>query len=254
MENKRIPLSLWGTYIIKIKLLTSNITHMSNIFKSSIGRKLIMSISGLFLVVFLLVHLTINMFIVLDSSGDLYNAGVHFMTTNPLIKIMEPVLAIGFIVHIIYASILTIQNQKATPVKYAVTQKTKTTSWASKNMYILGFFVLVFIAIHMLNFFVKMKITETAPLTADGGHDGYKLVTELFTQHGVLSYGYCALYLAAAVLLGLHIRHGFWSAFQTIGFNNEIWKKRLFNAATFFAWFIGIGYSILPLYMTLLIK
>lgn len=227
---------------------------MSNFLSTSIGKKLIMSISGLFLVVFLLVHLTINMFILIDSSGELYNAGVHFMGTNPLIKIMEPVLAIGFIIHIVYASVLTIQNQKATPVKYAVTQKTKTTSWASRNMYILGFFVLVFIAIHMVQFFVKMKITGTAPLTEDGGHDGYKLVTELFTRHGILSYAYCALYLLAAILLGLHIRHGFWSAFQTIGFNNEIWKKRLFSLATIFAWFIGIGYSVLPIYMTLFIK
>lgn len=227
---------------------------MSNFLSSSIGKKLIMSISGLFLVVFLLVHLTINLFIVFDSSGELYNAGVHFMTTNPLIKVMEPVLALGFIVHIIYATRLTLQNQKATPTKYAVTQKTKATSWASKNMYILGFLVLVFIALHMIHFFVKMKITHEAPLTADGGHDGYKLVTDLFSAHGVLSYAYCALYVAAAVLLGLHIRHGFWSAFQTIGFNNETWKKRLFCAATIFAWLIAIGYSILPLYMTLLIK
>lgn len=223
---------------------------MSSFLSSSIGKKLIMSVSGLFLVVFLLVHLAINMLIVIDSSGELYNEGVHFMGTNPLIKIMEPVLALGFIIHIVYATILTLQNQKATPVGYAVTQKTKATSWASKNMYILGGLVLVFIIIHMMNFFVKMKITHTAPLTAEGGHDGYRLVTELFMAQGTLSYLYCAIYILAAALLGLHIRHGFWSAFQTIGFNNEIWKKRLFCAATIFAWVIGIGYSILPLYMT----
>ncbi len=227
---------------------------MSNFLSSSIGKKLIMSLSGLFLVVFLLVHLSINLFIVFDPSGELYNAGVHFMGTNPLIKVMEPVLALGFIIHIVYATILTLQNQKATPTKYAVTQKTQATSWASKNMYILGAFVLTFIAIHMVNFFVKMKITHTCPELADGGHDGYLLVTQLFTAYGVESYLYCALYVAAAVLLGLHIRHGFWSAFQTIGFNNQIWKGRLFFLATVFAWVVGIGYSILPLYMTFFLK
>lgn len=227
---------------------------MSNFLNSSIGKKLIMSVSGLFLVVFLLVHLGINMLIVFDSSGELYNAGVHFMGTNPLIKVMEPVLALGFIIHIIYGTILTLQNRKATPVKYAVTQKTKTTSWASKNMFILGCWLIAFIAVHMANFFVKMKITHTSPLTEDGGHDGYRLVTELFTAQGTMSYVYCAIYVAAAVFLGLHIRHGFWSAFQTIGWNNEIWKKRMFCVATIFAWFIGIGYSILPLYMTLFLK
>lgn len=213
-----------------------------------------MSVSGLFLVVFLIVHLSINMLIVFDKTGDLYNAAVEFMGTNPLIKIMEPVLAIGFIVHIIYGTLLTAQNRKATPIKYAVTQKTKTTSWASKNMFILGFLILVFLVIHIINFFVKLKITDTAPLTADGGHDGYKLVTELFTNQGVLSYLYCGIYVLAAVLLALHIRHGFWSAFQTIGWNNEIWKKRMFFLATAFAWFLGVGYSILPLYMTFFIK
>ncbi|MBS9768331.1 MAG: succinate dehydrogenase cytochrome b subunit [Flavobacteriaceae bacterium] len=226
---------------------------MNNFLSSSIGKKLIMSVSGLFLVVFLLVHLTINLFIVIDSTGELYNAGVHFMGTNPLIKIMEPILALGFIIHIVYATILTLQNQKATPTKYAVTQKTKATTWASKNMYILGALVLAFIALHMANFFVKMKITHTCPELADGGHDGYRLVTELFANQGVLSYIYCAIYVLAAILLGMHIRHGFWSAFQTIGFNNEIWKKRLFFLATVFAWVIGIGYSILPIYMTLFI-
>lgn len=227
---------------------------MSNFLSSSIGKKLIMSISGLFLVVFLLVHLSINMLILFDSTGELYNEGVHFMGTNPLIKIMEPVLALGFIIHIVYATILTIKNRQATPVKYAVSQKTPATSWASKNMYILGFGILIFIALHMLHFFVKMKITHEAPLTETGGHDGYKLVTELFTKQGILSYAYCALYVAAAVALAMHIRHGFWSAFQTIGFNNEIWKKRLFNLATAFAWIMGIGYSLLPIYMTLFIK
>ncbi|PVX52272.1 succinate dehydrogenase subunit C [Balneicella halophila] len=224
---------------------------MSNFLSSSIGKKLIMSLSGLFLVVFLLVHLSINLLILFDSTGGLYNEAVHFMGTNPLIKVMEPVLAIGFIVHIVYATILTLQNQKATPTKYNVTQKTKTFSWASKNMYILGFAVLAFLVLHIIQFYVKMKITDTAPIVeATGGHDGYKLVTDLFTQHGTLSYVYCAVYVLAGILLGLHIRHGFWSAFQTIGWNNYTWKSRLFTLATIFAWVIAIGYSILPLYMT----
>lgn len=213
-----------------------------------------MSISGLFLVVFLLVHLTINLFIIIDTSGELYNAGVHFMTTNPLIQIVEPILFLGMIVHIIYATIITLQNQRATPVNYAVTQKTKATSWASKNMYILGFLVLAFIALHLVHFYVKMKITKTAPLTADGGHDGFKLVVDLFTTQGMWSYAYCALYVVSSILLGLHVRHGFWSGFQTIGFNNEIWKKRLYNISTIYAWIIAIGFSVIPLYIVLFIK
>ena len=77
-----------------------------------------MSLSGLFLITFLCVHLALNLLLIFDNSGELFNQGAHFMATNPLIKVVEPVLAIGFIIHIIWASVLTLQNQKARPVKY----------------------------------------------------------------------------------------------------------------------------------------
>ena len=92
---------------------------MSNFLSSSIGKKVIMSLSGLFLIAFLCVHLTLNLFLIFDNSGELFNHGANFMATNPVIKIVEPILAIGFIIHIIWASILTLQNQKARPIKYA---------------------------------------------------------------------------------------------------------------------------------------
>ena len=91
---------------------------MSNFLTSSIGKKVIMSLSGLFLISFLCVHLALNLLLIFDNSGALFNQGAHFMATNPIIKIIEPILAIGFIIHIIWASVLTLQNQKARPVKY----------------------------------------------------------------------------------------------------------------------------------------
>ena len=93
---------------------------MSNFLTSSIGKKVIMSLSGLFLISFLCVHLALNLLLIFDNSGALFNQGAHFMATNPIIKIIEPILAIGFIIHIIWASVLTLQNQKARPVKYAL--------------------------------------------------------------------------------------------------------------------------------------
>ena len=149
---------------------------------SSITKKLIMSISGLFLIVFLLLHMTINLFSVIDSINGTYGAadglfakGCEFMAL-PIVTIMVPVLAAGFIVHIVYALILSYGNYKARGTeRYAIANKTKA-EWASKNMLLLGVVV---------------------------------------------------LYIVWFVALGLHLCHGFWSAFQTIGLSNKVWEKRL---------------------------
>ncbi|MEG0795610.1 MAG: succinate dehydrogenase cytochrome b subunit [Odoribacter sp.] len=223
---------------------------MSNFLTSSIGKKVIMSLSGLFLISFLCVHLALNLLLVFDNSGALFNEGAHFMATNPLIKIVEPILALGFIIHIIWASILTLQNQKARPVGYAKSSQSGNATWASRNMFILGGMVLIFLAIHLYNFWWNIKFPSLGtPLatTIVGGtemEDTYSLVAGLF-QSSIL---YCLLYILGAIFVGLHITHGFWSAFQTIGFSNDIWRKRLECAAYFFAIVFAVGFSIIPLY------
>ena len=133
---------------------------MSGLFCSSIGRKLLMSLSGLFLITFLLVHLSINALLLVPDGGRLFNAGAHFMATNPAIKIMEPILGLGFLVHIIYGVILTIQNRKARGNdRYDSGNNTHSVSWASQNMLVLGITVFAFLVVHLANFWVKMKIT-----------------------------------------------------------------------------------------------
>jgi len=203
-----------------------------------------MSLSGLFLIIFLLLHLAINSFLLFDNSGNLYNDAMHFMGTNPFIKIMEPILAIGFIVHIIYGSILTLKNQSSRPVKYT-TRKSQEHSFAANNMWILGALVFVFLIIHIMDFFYKMKIENTEFLRE--GHNAYLLVTTKFNGGEIMHYVFILFYVLAAILLGFHIRHGMWSAFQTIGMNNEIWKRRLQNLAVFFAYFFAIGYACIPI-------
>ena len=222
---------------------------MSNLLTSSIGKKLIMSLSGLFLITFLLVHLTVNLMLVFDDSGILFNKAAHFMGSNPVIELMEPVLALGFIIHIIYASYLTLQNQMARPKGYARSEQGSNASWASRNMYILGGLVLVFLVLHLYNFFWKIKYAGDpllAPVVIDGveTENAYALVSTLFRESVLFD----VLYIAGAILLGLHLTHGFWSAFQTIGWNNDIWRNRLKAVAYFFAFVFGIGFSIIPLY------
>ena len=196
---------------------------MANIFTSSIGKKLIMSISGLFLIIFLLLHLTINSFSIIDScTGNfgapdgLFAMGCEFMSL-PIVTIMVPVLAFGFIIHIIYAIILTLHNlnTRGGYFRYKVASKAKADSWASQNMIVLGIIVLGFLAFHLTHFWADMQLKE--------------FMGELY----IIWFG----------ALWFHLTHGFWSAFQTIGWNNKIWLKRLKVIAYIFATLIFLGFT-----------
>ncbi len=223
---------------------------MSGFFKSSVGQKFLMSITGLFLIVFLLVHFTANFFLFFGS--DAFNTVSHFMETNPIIQIMQPILAIGFLVHIIYSIILTIQNLKARPQKYVKFEQGHSSTWASRNMFILGSLIGIFLIMHIMNFFWKMKVSGSdlyTEVNVDGVmmHNSYALVTGLFTD---ASFGlvYSIAYILGAIFLGLHLSHAFWSAFQTIGWSNQVWRKRLEWIGNAYAIIIGVGFSIIPLY------
>ncbi|WP_319482813.1 succinate dehydrogenase cytochrome b subunit [uncultured Draconibacterium sp.] len=225
---------------------------MSRFLTASIGRKFVMSLSGLFLVVFIAVHLGLNLLLIFDNSGDLFNQGAHFMATNPLIKIMEPILGLGFIIHIVWSFFLEYQNWKARPVKYAKKNMSGASSWASRNMLVLGGLVLVFLIIHIINFFVKMKFTGDpllAEVTINGEHmhNAYALVSTAFINSTVLG----VFYILGGALLGFHLSHGFWSAFQTLGLNNKHWLNRWKVIGTIYAILIAVGYAVIPLYFML---
>ena len=201
-----------------------------------------MSISGLFLIVFLLLHMTINFFSVIDSftgkygaADGLFQAGCDFMAL-PFITIMVPVLAAGFLVHIVYAFILSYGNYKARGTqRYAVANKTKAESWAAKNMLVLGVIVLGIVAFHLTHFWADMQLAEW-----QGHHaaNPYDLLNATFGSWWML-----AIYLVWFAALGLHLCHGFWSAFQSIGLSNKIWEKRLMVIGYVFAAIIVLGFA-----------
>ncbi len=210
---------------------------------SSITKKLIMSVSGLFLIVFLLLHMTINLFSVIDTikgtygaADGLFQAGCDFMAL-PIVTIMVPVLALGFIVHIIYAGILTAGNIKARGGlnRYAGGSKGKAESWASKNMLVLGIVVLGFIAFHLNHFWAEMQLNE---FMGEHAENPYKLLEATF-QNGWMVVAYVIWFAA----LGYHLTHGFWSAFQTIGMSNQIWEKRLYCIGKILVGIIVLGFS-----------
>ncbi|MCU4174529.1 succinate dehydrogenase cytochrome b subunit [Carboxylicivirga sp. N1Y90] len=218
---------------------------MGTFFGSSIGKKFVMSISGLFLVVFLIVHLAINLLLLVPDGGETFNAAANFMAL-PAIKFgLQPVLALGFIVHIIYAAIITLQNNKARgSAKYASGNKTKDVMWASKNMFVLGATVFAFLAVHIYQFFVPLQITHSAPELASGGHDTYTLVANALTCIPTVVF-----YVIGSLGLALHLTHGFWSAFQTVGASNNIWRKRWTVIGTVFAWVVGLAFSAIAIAM-----
>src|SRR3989339_311278 len=220
---------------------------MSNFVSSSIGKKFFMSITGFFLMMFLLVHLSINLLLIFDDSGELFNMGAHFMGTNPLIRIVEPILAIGFILHMAYAVYLTWQNMKARPVDYKQVNQKEASTWASRNMFVLGLLITSFLVLHIMNFYWRLKIEKSVGLVVVSGaemHDAYTLVAGLFKS----SLAYDLVYIFGAIVLGIHLTHGFWSAFQTMGWSGNLWRKRIEFVGNVFAIIIAIGFSIIPLY------
>lgn len=185
-----------------------------------------MSISGLFLIIFMLLHTTINFFSVLDAFRGTWGAedgwfqlGCDFMAL-PVVNVMVPVLAAGFLIHIIYALILSIGNYKARGgvKRYEVNSRAKADSFASQNMIWLGIIVLGFIAFHLTHFWADMQLQE---FTGGEAENPYMLLERTFGQWWVV-----ALYIIWFIALYMHIGHGFWSALQTIGWNNMIWLNR----------------------------
>lgn len=214
---------------------------MGNLFISTIGRKLIMSISGLFLILFLLFHMCMNMAAVF--SMEAYNMICEFLGANWYALAATAVLAAGVLVHVVYAFILTLQNRAARGnIRYAVTGMPKEVQWASRNMLVLGIIVLCGLLLHLYNFWYNMQFAEII-----GNHnlgqfapaDGSAYIADLFS-----SPVYCIIYLVWFAALWFHLTHGFWSALQTIGWNNTVWMKRWKCVSNILATIIFLGFAI----------
>lgn len=210
---------------------------MSGLFNSSIGKKLIMSITGLCLVLFLLFHMSMNL--VAAFSGDAYNKVCEFLGTNWYALAGTAVLALGFLFHIIYAFILTLQNRKARGnVRYAYSVRPKMVEWASQNMLVLGIIVLLGIGLHLSQFWYKMMFAELVGMEGQfGATDGTAWIAFYFGQPIV-----AILYVVWLVALWFHLTHGFWSALQTLGWNNLVWMSRIKTLSSIFATIICVGF------------
>ena len=204
---------------------------------SSIVRKLIMALSGLFLIIFLVTHLVINL-LTLFPSKDLFNDAAHFMATNPVIYAMQYVLALGFIIHIGMGIKLTIQNKMARSKNYAYNQMSKNTDISSRSMIISGGLVLVFLVLHLRDYFYQMKFVGLPEGTTD-----YDLVVNLFTNPY-----YTGVYVASFIVLGFHLNHGFKSAFQSVGANHKKYNPMIKAASVGYSITIALGFSTVAIF------
>lgn len=215
---------------------------MSWLLKSSIGRKFIMAISGLCMVLFLLFHMCMNLVSVI--SMDTYQWICEMLGINWYALVATLGLTALFLVHILFAIWLTLQNKTARGnSKYAVTNSSDA-AWSSKNMFVLGVFLLAFLLVHLYDFWYKMQFSELLELSGavHGSEVGY-LMNDLFASPVRL-----VIYLVGLVALWLHLSHGVWSMFQTVGFNGRIWSPRLKCAGYIVGTIICVGFAIVPIF------
>jgi succinate dehydrogenase / fumarate reductase cytochrome b subunit len=217
------------------------------VFTSSIGKKIVMSLTGIFLVLFLIVHVGINACIFADlfdplDDGAMFNKAAHFMGSTVLIRIMEVGLFAGIFLHIVQGLMLEASNRSKRKQGYAVPLGEKGSPWYSRAMGLLGTLILLFLILHLAHFWVKARITGVEPTIIDGKdmHDMFTLMKITFSQAWVV-----IVYVLGCISLAYHLLHGFQSAFRTLGLGNNRWMTIVQN--------IGIGYSILvPLLFALM--
>ncbi|MDD4608670.1 MAG: succinate dehydrogenase/fumarate reductase cytochrome b subunit [Bacteroidaceae bacterium] len=212
---------------------------------SSIGRKVVMSVTGLALVLFLTFHMSMNL--VALFSADAYDMICEFLGANWYALVATVGLAALTVIHIVYAIWLTLLNRKARGTeRYAVQGKAEEVSWASQNMLVLGSIVVLGIALHLFNFWYNMQYAEIAELTnvtvagtAVGPTEGAKLIELTFA-----SPVYTVLYLVWLTALWFHLTHGFWSALHTLGWNNKLWLKRWQVVGNAYTTLVILGFAV----------
>lgn len=215
-------------------------------FGSSIGKKLLMSLTGIFLILFLVVHLAGNLQLLKDDGGMSFNIYAKLMTTNPVIKLIAYGNYFFILLHAVVGIMLALYNRSAKGQKYAVSNHNNTT-WASRNMALLGTLILAFILIHMGDFWLKMKLGQLPMVTYPGVEgeikDLYFRVAEAFKEPILV-----AAYVIGMMVLAFHLWHGFQSAFQTLGLNHKKYTPAIKAIGKAYAILIPLGFAIIPIY------
>jgi succinate dehydrogenase / fumarate reductase cytochrome b subunit len=213
-------------------------------FTSSVGKKLIMGFTGIFLILFLVVHAGLNACIWAMDGGVMFNRAAHFMGDNVVPRILEVGLFFFIFLHIIQGYMLTVQNRSKRAVGYAVSYA-KGSKWYSRSMAVLGTILLMFFIIHWKHFWVPSRITGVEEMTLPNGvqvHNLYAIMQETFQNIWVVVF-----YTISCISLGYHLAHGFQSAFKTIGVHNKRYHALLSCLGYAFAVIIPLAFAMMPI-------
>ena len=220
---------------------------LTEALKSSLGRKLVMAITGLFLIMFLVGHMLGNMLLFLEDGGQAFNEYARFMTTTPIIQVLSMVTYASIIIHAIYSIIITRKNRGARLVKYSINKPSANSQWSSRNMGILGTIVLIFLIVHFRTFWYEMRFGHIPVVNYDSAgefKDLYSIVAEAFTQ-----WWYVLLYVVAMIGLAFHLSHGFKSAFQTLGLCHKKYTPLIEGAGLLFSIVVPTLFALIPMVM-----
>ncbi len=228
----------------------------SEFFTSSIGKKFVMSLTGLFLISFLIIHASINACIFADlpifdsnDNGEIFNKAAHFMGATILIRILEYGLFVGLLLHVYQGYLLTVQNKAKRKVGYAVNLGNRGSKWYSRSMGLLGTLILLFLVVHLAHFWVKARFTHTlAPISYNGKemHDMFSEMKMVFSNPLVV-----VIYVLGCISLAYHLAHGFQSAFRTIGVHNNRYNIMLTSLGYGFAIIVPLVFALMPIAMYL---
>lgn len=203
---------------------------------SSVGRKLLVALTGFFLCSFLIVHLYVNLFLFKQDAGTTFDVYSEFLATYPLIRPLEWILFAGFLLHAFIGVWLWITNRRARPQGYKVNKQSENSTLSSRLAFITGSFVFIFLVVHINTFFITSRFRGT-------GRTMYEIVREAFKNPV-----YDAFYIVAIIFLASHLKHGFQSAFQTLGLRNKKYERLIDIVAVIFWLLIPLGFVAMPLY------
>jgi succinate dehydrogenase / fumarate reductase cytochrome b subunit len=207
---------------------------------SSVGKKLVMAVTGSFLIIFLIVHLIGN--VTLFFGPDAFNGYVSVLdVVKPAIRIVEVVLLLAFILHIYDGIVLWLENRRARPVNYRVSASNENSTFASRWMFWLGSVIFIFLVLHLATFFWRFNFYDPSGLANE--HLYYTIVVNFFQI-----WWYVVIYIIAVVALGFHLNHGFQSAFQTFGWNHKKYFPLVKKIGTLYAIVMAVGFASMPIY------
>jgi succinate dehydrogenase / fumarate reductase cytochrome b subunit len=227
----------------------------SELFTSSVGKKLVMALTGLFLIAFLVVHVGLNACIWVPDHGETFNKAAYFMGNTAVPRILEVGLFAFFIIHIVQAYSLTVKNQRLRKVGYAVNYGNRGSKWYSRSMGLLGTIILLFLIVHISHFWVPSRlggiasIHELEPATYSTNtkvyHDLYNEMVQVFTGNWALAI--VILYVLGCISLCYHLMHGFQSAFRTLGVYNKRYIALISWTGYAFAIVVSLGFAMMPI-------